>query len=257
MAGEQELINVIQGLDVKTILATLVFQKVTDYSGVELGKVKQYIQDRMNEKKYAFVPDPKEAIKLRQTFDTPDYKKVSELLPNFRELDLISTGLLIREYQEDGSNASKKRISTIKGEICQRSNYKHQIKVVNFPTTGHFATVIDYLSKLRDKGYTQNQIEDEFNRILAEWENTTLFVDGEKHSQAFVREWILERIKEKNSVFFVLGINSQANKIERVLADFERDNILKKNGYDSIQRTTNSGENDQKIKKIEVTIFKK
>lgn len=225
-----QIIATIQSLDLKTALEYLVVQKIKDFSGSALGKIKKIIQDKQNEGKYAFFPDKDEAIYLRQAHDSPRYKQVRRLIPKYRYIDLICTGLLIAKYQENTSNDKLERIGAIKAAISVRPNGKYLLKIVNLPTTPFFSTVLVYLQSLQAKGHTVDQLEQEFNEIVESWEVCSMFVKSEHHVEDVIR-FSEHRMLDKDSPFFLLGMRSASYIVREAVSQMDSKDTFTKNGY--------------------------
>jgi len=149
-----QLISQIKDLELPAALAVLIGQKVLNLSQKGMEKIKQLIKDKQNEGKYAFVPDKEEANKLSQFCGNPEYQQIHQLIPNYWGNNLLLTGLLIRDYQEEGGKKNNQRIALIKKQIWQRPNGKHLIKVVDLPTTPVFSVILGFLYDLKTSGYT-------------------------------------------------------------------------------------------------------
>ncbi len=244
----EELFNLIKNLDIKTVLATLATYKIVNFSEVRYANLKQFIIDKWNEGKFAFVPSKEEAIKLKQNFDSPHYKEISEIIPNYAELDLILTGLLIKEYQDTKRDV---RVGEIKRSIMQRPNARHLIKIVNLPTTPFFSVINDFLKERKKQGYSIQQLEAEFNDVVEELEKNTLFVKNE-HTVEYILKFVEQRFINKTKVFFLLGMKTAAIQVEKAVSNIEENKVFETNEYAYINKKTGSVTE----KKIEVTIYR-
>ena len=138
----EALVNAAQALPLKEALALLVLNKVGGFAAAGMGRLKKIIQDKQNEGKYAFVPNKEEARKLQQFSEEPNYKLVETLVPNYRYIDILRTGLLINFYHERNAVGDADRVKVIKMKICTRPNGTKLLKIANFPTTPFFTTVL-------------------------------------------------------------------------------------------------------------------
>jgi len=246
------IIQTIQGLSLKDALQFLVLKKVVDFSGVGLGKLRQIIRDKQNEGKYAFVPLKEEAQKLLQFSKESAYKKVETLVPHYRYIDIIRTGLLIDFYHRRNQKGDSERVSQIKKSIRSRPNGAKLLKISNLPTTPFFESVLRYVFNLKGKGYSENQLEETFDSIVTDWEAASKFVRNE-HTPTDVVTFCETQANIKTSPFFVLGMRSVSKTVEAALDKLKKKKFFKKNGYTPIVTISEEGNHPR----MEVTFVKK
>ncbi len=247
------LINEVQKLPLKDALSYLVAKGILDFSSEKFNAIKQFIRDRYNERKYAFVPDAEEAKKLSSISEKSDYKKLAFLIPNYKYLDLLRTGLLIKEYHERDSQKDRERVDKIKHQISQKPNSTHLLKIVNLPTTPFFQIIVSYLFYLKtEKSYSDEQIKESFNEIVSEWEENSLFVTN-NHNANDVISFCKTKISQKKQRIFLLGMRSPTKVIESAINSLNKISFFEKNNFE-LKIVTYSAGNQPRM---EVTISKK
>ena len=231
-----EIVFVISTLPLKEALTYIVAQKVVDYSTKGYDKIKKVIVDKQNEGKYAFVPNKEEVLLLEQAEKNPDYQQILILVPNYKYLDLIKTGLLLKEYNRRIDNGidpekNKMQISQIKVDIIRRPGGGRLLKIAKLPASQFFSIILSYLYELKIHSYPENQIEEEFNDLVDEWDKCALYVDDNAELNDVV-EFCKRMIKENKSRFFLLALyEHQINIIEQGISNLEQEQLLKKNDY--------------------------
>ncbi len=247
----EEVIKVIKDLPLNSALAYLAAQGILHFSKKGLEKLKRVIQDKHNESKYAFVPNKTEAVTLKEMCNNPSYKQVEMLVPKYRYIDLIRTGLLIAEYHKNDTRENDKRTHEIKLQIGRRPNSRHLLKIVNLPATPFFSVILKIMYDLKLEGYSQTQLEDKFDELISEWDKNTFFVERVNKEQDVV-EFCISRMKIGVNYCVVLGMRSAAKKVEDGIKIIDEDKIFQRCGYEYriIKRT----EGNQP--RVEVTIFK-
>ena len=227
----ESLLETIKSLPLKDALSVLVAQKIVGFADMGMDRIKQIIQDKFNEKTFAFVPDKDEAKQLVQLGQDPSYETVKMLIPSYRHLDLIRTGLLIHKYHESGTKKARERVSKIKKEILMRPNGKHLLKIVNLPTTPFFKIVVEYLFHLKtEEGYTVQMLEEAFDEIVSMWQKTSMFFKSGTTKKDVV-DFCRDRITKEYPVLFLLGMKSVSETIEHAIQILEKEGYFTANGY--------------------------
>ena len=105
--------SVIEKLPLKEALGFLLSKKVFNLSLKGFGRIKELIQEKYNKRRFAFVPDKNEAKLLKTKLSDSNYRQIRILVPKYRYIDLLHTGLLIKNYREKNDAHSKKRVKVI------------------------------------------------------------------------------------------------------------------------------------------------
>lgn len=254
-----EIIIHIKDLPTKEALIYLGLKGISDFVGAGCFAIKKIIVDKHNEGKYAFVPDKEELLFLKESAKSPQYLEISILVPNYKYISLISTGLLLKKYnnkisqttEADESTRYKAKIGKIKSEIGKRPGGKRLLKIVKLPTTNFFSTILSYLHNLKVNSYPEEQLEEEFNSLVDDWEKSTKFIEKNELVKDVVK-FCEDQVNGGNSRFFILTIYNEQIKIaEKSMVKLE--NFFEKKGYEVKQSKTGT----KNLPMIEITITKK
>jgi hypothetical protein len=244
------VLNVIKDLPLTEALVYLTAKEISDYSQKGFAKIKEWIKDKYNEKKFAFFPNKEEALKIKELSTNADYRSIILLVPKYPYVDVIRTGLLIKEYIENPSDANQSRAKEIKNQLSKRPNGNKLLNTVHLVTTPYFGVVINHLFSLQRKGYTEQQLMEEFDEILINWNDSYLPVKSE-YSEKFVEQWIKNQINSRKSKFFLIGMKSAVGTIEKVIKKFEDEDFFQSKDY---KKNIIKGEEGIEPR-VEVTIF--
>jgi hypothetical protein len=203
-------------------------------------KVKQIIADKVNKQHYAFVPDKKEAEKLKELSRDPGYQLIRSLIPKYRYLDVIRTGLLLKSYMDSSETTNDERTKHIKTGIGQRPNGKKLISVVHLSTTPYFSSVVSYLIRLKNSGYSENQLLETFEEIVDEWDESHFPVRSDDAAQE-VKKFCLKKMDEHRRNVFLIGIKEASKTIEEVMEDLDTEDAFKERGYEVFTEKCTSG----------------
>jgi len=251
MADFDAIIKAVKESELIELLKYLVAKGVVDYSKKGYEKLKKIIIDKYNEKKYAFVPNKEEANKLLKAAGSAIYKQVEMLVPRYRYIDLIRTGLLIKDYHEQNTAAATSRIIEIKKNINRRPNGHHFIKIVNLPATPFFTLILQYLLELKSSGYSEHQLEEKFEELVNEWEQSSKFFKVENKIEDVI-SFCQTQANINRKSFFILGMKSVSDMIESAIDKLTQENFFKNNEY--IPKIVKITEGSQP--RIEVTVSK-
>lgn len=239
-------------LPLKDILSYAVGKGILDFASAESAKLKQLIIDKYNEERYAFVPDKKEAQRLEAISKESEYIEISSLIPNYRYIDILQTGILIDEYNKESSQKAKKRVKAIRKEVATRPNGNFLIKIANLPGTPIFSTVLEYLHGLKIRGYSESQIEETFNGFVNDWQKVSLFVRNED-SQSTVERFCKKQVGNHEFVFFIFGMGKVVEKVEGAMKKLEKEKFFGDHNY--VYRTIKTSESeDGGQRKMEVIV---
>jgi hypothetical protein len=219
----EEIIETIKNLELKDALAYLVAIKfVFDVSKKGYEKVKKIIQDKHNEGKYAFVPDKEEANRLLEFGKDPSFRQVLMLVPNYRYIDIIRTGLLIVYYHKNDTPKNRERTKNIRLQIDRRPNGKKLLKIVTLPDTAFFSIILRYLYELKTEGYSETFLEETLDQIVQEWEETSKLVRREDSKQSVV-SFCEKQVEAKNESFYVIGMKTASKTVEEALEELKKE----------------------------------
>ncbi|MGA3289760.1 MAG: hypothetical protein ABSD42_05930 [Candidatus Bathyarchaeia archaeon] len=246
----EDIAAVIIGLTLKEALDYLVKHGVTDFPGY--AKVKKIIQDKMNEGKYAFVPDKAEANQLLNFAKNPTFREVQILVPHYRYIDIIRTGLLIDYYHRNDTLENRQRVKSIKIQISNRPNSLKLMKLIDLPGTPFFSTIVEYLHGLKMEGFPSNYLIEKFEELIENWTDTSMLVRKTSNPEMIV-DFCNTQIQKKSETFFVLGMKSASLLVEIALKELTDKKILEHNGY--VARLTKSIEGNNP--RTELMIFLK
>jgi hypothetical protein len=252
------IISATQDLPLKEALTYLTTQGITSYVNKGYEKIKQIIIDKQNEGKYAFVPNKEEVLFLEQAEKNPDYQQILILVPNYKYIDLIRTGLLLREYnrrinEKIDSEKNRQQISRIKLDIINRPGGGRLLKIAKLPASNFFSIILSYLYQLKIHSYPENQLEEEFNELVEEWERCSKYVDNE-NSLEEVLTFCRNMVKNHNSKFFLMALyENQIDVVEKTIKKLDEEHLIKNNDYlIKIEKEDKKG----MIPRIEVMFYK-
>ncbi|MFH1545075.1 MAG: hypothetical protein ABIE23_03240 [archaeon] len=227
----EELIKQVSSLPLKEALALLVVNKVLEFSGKGYSALKQIIIDKYNEGKYAFVPNKEEAQKLTEFETSSTYKQIKILVPSYRYIDIIRTGLLIDFYHCRNLNGDKERVFKIKQSIANTPNGKTLLKITNLPSTPFFSIILKYLYDLKiNNNYSEKQLEETFDETILQWKESSKFVEN-KHSVQSIINFCTKQIESDKSPIFLLAMRQAVTKLNKAIETLERKNFFKANNY--------------------------
>ena len=143
-------------------------------------------------------------------------------------LNLIRIGIYLSELNEQGQ---KDVIAQIKDEVYAKEGHRG-IKILNIGTTHAINGVIEYLRNLKlAENWTQNELSNELNRIILEWEAITIFVKNEEFI-GNVETAIKEKLRLNPPLFFVFAYGLTAKAIAtKAIADLRNQGLLRENNY--------------------------
>ncbi len=245
----EQILEAILNLPIKEALTYLTIKKIFDFSKKGYGKIKKHIQDKSNEKKYAFIPNKIEANLLLKINKNPQYREVEQLVPKYRYIDLIRTGLLICDYERSRTQKNDRRIKEMKVQIIRRPNGSKLLKIVDLPTTPFFSVILDFLHNCKKSNYSDVQLEEKFDELIDEWVKNSMLVKSE-HKTDDIISFCESHIESKTHLFYYLGMKKAAYTVEEATNQLVEDKFFERNGYKYIIKKRN-GSNP----KAEVTVY--
>ena len=204
--------------------------KVLDYSMKGGARIKQIIQEKQNSNKYAFVPDKQEANLLSQFQDKSVYKKIRMLVPHYRYLDVIRTGILINYYHENDKPENRIKVDRIKKQLMKRTHGAKLLKIAVLPTTPFLDSIIDELYYLKGEGYSEENLEEYFDELVEYWETNTMLVKS-SHSVDDSLHFCESKILDDVNCIIICGMISASKTVEAVLDKLQEDNFLEEHAY--------------------------
>lgn len=248
----EAILETIRDLSIKEALVYLIANGVKDFVGEGLGKLKKAIQDKLNESQYAFVPDKNEANYLLNFARDPNYREILMLIPNYRYIDLIRTGLLIDYYHKHHSPANKDRVTQIKLQIAQRPNGRRLLKLADLPTTPFFSVILRYLHKLKVRGYPSHFLEGEFEEFVEMWQKASKMVQTEDTVDDVI-SFCKRQMERGSKTFFVLGMKTASTTVEDALDELVSKKLLEERNYDFVLTKSEIGN----APRIELMVYSK
>ncbi len=245
-----QLIAVIGSLPLKEALAVLVVNQIYDYSKEGFHKIKEIIIKKQNEGKYAFVPNKEEANILTRLSSNPEYKQIILLIPNYKYIDLIRSGLLIKELNSRENQHSSERLKEIKIQIRKRPNGQKLLKMVNLTNTPFFSIILQHMYNLKLKNYSSEDLEEKFEEMVDDWANSSLLLKADQRAE-IITEFCEKQISNEKRQFFILGMKTVAETVEKEINQLITSNYFIDQKYDyEIKKRDEPN-------RIEVTIFTK
>lgn len=239
----KEILEILKELPLKDALFYLVYGlKLTDYAVEGGARIKQIIQDKFNRKQYAFVPDKEEANLLKSFRDQSEYRQVSMLVPFYRHIDIIRTGLLIDYYHRNDSTENREKVERIKKQLIKRPNGEKLLKIANLPTTPFFKQLLQLLYNLKSEGYTEVQLEEKFDELVERWDKITMLVKTTDSVDDAVH-FCETQIFSGSPLFFICGMKSASNIVEASLVKLQEDDFLENRGYKGLMTKDVVGNN--------------
>lgn len=247
----EEIWEFTKNLPIKETLTYLSIKGVCDYSKEGFDKIKKIIQDKYNEGKYAFVPDKEQANLLKNFSSNPVYSEISRLIPGYKYIDLIRTGLLLKRYNDNLSQINHQKIIEIKSKLKGRPNGWKLLKIANLVNTPQFGIILQHLQVLKLNGYSEKNLEEKFDEMVTDWENSSKLVEKEE-GEDDIKKFCEKQISQDKNQFFILGMKSAATIVEKTINDLISEKYFKNNKYNHRIKKTGEEEN----LKIEVTLYK-
>ncbi len=189
----------------------------------KIGKdVKRKIIGILDKKKYGFVPNTTEANSLQRINESPIFCRLKECAGNHWSLNLVKVGIYIMELNDEDERILVR-------EIRDRIHKQHGpkgMKILNLGSTGVILDVIEYLDDLKTrKGYGEEHIASEFDRILENWEQISIFVRSEHDENALYDE-ILTHMYRKIHIFFVFAYGTACKVAMTTIAEMNNEGMI-------------------------------
>jgi hypothetical protein len=195
-------------------------------------QITELIRKKMDEGIYAFVPSKEEAkLLIQMRFDSA-YQHIIHLVPHYKNVDLIRSGLLIGYYHENDTPANRERVGKIKSSIMKRPNGRKLLKIANMASTPYFSAV-GYLLQ-------QRKNEELLESIVEQWEVNAKLVEIEDKIEN-IYDFCILRFEQKIDIFFICGMRTMASKVESVLKRIQEEGLLTKYNYNAFNLTSFQG----------------
>lgn len=245
-----QVITLIESLPLKEALAVLVANQIYGFSKEGYHKIKEVIIRKQNEGRYAFVPNKDEANMLNQFSSNPEYQQIVLLIPKYKYVDFIRTGLLIKELNSKEGPTGSERVKDIKVQVTRRPNGQKLLKIANLITTPFFSIILQHMYNLKLKSYSTEDLEEKFEEMVDDWLNSSLLLKSDQRVE-IVREFCEKQIKNEKRQFFILGMKTVADTVEREINQLIKEEFFDQSGYNyDIKKK------DEPLR-IEVTVFTK
>lgn len=225
-----QVITLIESLPLKEALAVLVANQIGDYSKEGYYKVKEIIIRKQNEGRYAFVPNKDEANMLNRLSSNPEYGQIVLLIPKYKYIDVIRTGLLIKELNSKEDPLVSKRVKDIKVQVMRRPNGQKLLKIANLTATPFFSIILQHMYNLKLKSYSTEDLEEKFEEMVDDWLNSSLLLKSDQKVE-IIREFCEKQIKNEKHQFFILGMKTVADTVEDEINQLIKERFFDQNGY--------------------------
>lgn len=188
---------------------------------------------------------------LKNFSSNPIYSEISHLIPNYKYIDLIRTGLLLKRYNDNPSTINNQKIIDIKYKLKRRPNGTKLLKIANLINTPQFGIILQHLQALKLNGYIGKNLEEKFDEMVNDWEISSKLVE-KTHNEDDIKKFCEKQIEQDKNQFFILGMKSAAIIVENTINDLIKEKYFKNKGYNYTIKKTGEEEN----LKIEITIYK-
>lgn len=195
-------------------------------------ELKQLIQDKYNEKKYGFVPHKEELGLLQQVRFDASFVQIKNLVPKYRYIDLIRTGLLIRYYHNEDTPGNRARVNYIKGKMIKRAEGRKFLKIANMSSTPYFNGIGYLLQKYKNEGYSEKFLEETIEIIVDNWEKNAMLVLSKTRLDQ-IYKFCESKMINKEVLFFLCGMKSASIKVESTERRIIKEGLLTKYRYSS------------------------
>ena len=203
-------------------------------------QITELIRKKMDEGIYAFVPSKEEAkLLIQMRFDSA-YQHIIHLVPHYKNVDLIRSGLLIGYYHENDTPANRERVGKIKSSIIKRPNGRKLLKIANMASTPYFSAVGYLLQQRKNEGYNEENIEELLDSIVEQWEVNAKLVEIEDKIEN-IYDFCILRFEQKIDTFFICGMKTTASKVESVLKRIQEEGLLTIYNYNAFNLTSFQG----------------
>ena len=225
------LIEIIRQMSLKDALLYLtVSERIINYSKAGYARVKGMIVEKANKEKFAFVPDKKEVDLLKSFVNNSNYVVINTLVPRYRYIDVIRSGILIDYYLKNPTTENSARNQNIKTEIKERPNGLKLSKLIRLPSTPFFEMLLKYMLSLKEQGYSEENLEERFEEIVDGWEQSTKMVRSSAKIESIVN-YIKRNIDDGKEIFILCGMKTASEKVEEALKQVNDEKYLSENKY--------------------------
>lgn len=219
----EELIKQISSMGVKELLALL---NVGCYGAKTVAYIREKIREKLDERKYGFVPSAEEAKALFEVNKKDIYLRLKECLGGHWAIDLLRIGIYISKLNNEGKRDA---IHKIRDKVHAKYGLRG-IKILDMGATSIIETIALYLSnkKMRDN-LNPIDLGLEFDKIIDGWEQVAIFIKKDDEN-SYVYEKI-HSYMNKYSIFFVFAYGSAEIKASRAIAKLRNQNIIREKRY--------------------------
>jgi len=199
-----ELIEQISSLGIKDLLALIASGK---YGLKVIAHIRQKIREKLNERKYGFVPDANETQALYEINKKEVYKRLKVCLGGHWGLDLLRVGIYISKLNDEGK---RETIRKIKDHVYSKYGSRG-IKIIDMGATSVIDSVASYLSdrKIRDN-MNPLDLALEFDKLIEGWDKVTVFVKRDEKDNLIYKKIL--KCMDNYPLFFVFAYGSAITK---------------------------------------------
>lgn len=218
-----ELIEQISSLGVKDLLALFVSGK---YGLEVIAYIKEKIREKLDERKYGFVPNAEETRALYEINKKEVYQRLKVCLGGHWALDLLRVGIYISKLNDEGK---RETVHKIKDHVYSKYGPRG-IKIIDMGATSVIYSVALYLSdrKMRDN---MNPIDMalEFDKLIEGWDKVTIFVKKDENESPIYKK-ILSYM-DSYPIFFVFAYGSAVLIASRAIAKLNNEKTIQQKRY--------------------------
>lgn len=218
-----ELIKQISSMGVKELLALI---NVGCYGAKTISYLKEKIREKLDERKYGFVPNVAEAKALFEVNKKDIYLRLKECLGGHWAVDLLRIGIYISKLNDEGK---RETIRKIKDNVHAKYGLRG-IKILDLGATSIIESLALHLSnkKMRDN-LNPIDLALEFDKIIDGWEHVAIFI--KKDDEIAVIYEKIHSYMNKYPIFFVFAYGSAEIKASKAIAKLRNQNIIREKRY--------------------------
>ncbi len=218
-----ELIDKIRSFNLPQLLSYVI---VTKLVGPALDFAQNRIKELSDEGKYGFTPSETEAKSFYKLRKSDIYRRFSECLGDHWSRNLILLGLHITHLNK---NDKREIIDRVRSDVYGRHG-KKGIRITELGSTGAIVPILGFLSDLKLKGANSDDLKSEFDNIIADWQNITVFVEADDSKKHILNE-ISALTKRNKPQFFVFAYGSAIDNTVLTIAELNNKKFFRKNRY--------------------------
>ncbi len=238
-----EILKSISGLDAYATIKWLTSIGFTGYIGKKgYESVKSAVRTKFDEKRYAFPPDKEEANLLLQLSNDSSYKQMKLLVPHYKYIDVVRTGLLLERYHKENTSTSKEKAANINKQLSKRPNGIFLIKLAILSGQNEsFGALLQYLYDLKTKeNYSESQLEEKLNENLQAWDLSSKLFNNDNKIEDVI-DFCKAKVNEQHREIFLIGMKHASDMIVSGLDTLNEEKYFERNNYKSFTTTLREG----------------